>query len=370
MLVRIRGTDVKSGYQAEPNSRKGEDRSSVQYRMQDSGEMEFLLKTLENLPATEPEMWWGTLGTVRPFPNFRPERDVQELEMALGKKDVNTVVSILTNRTNTQRQDILQAYHTLTQKDLSKALKKLLSGPLEDLLLSLLMTPAQFDAHRLRQAMQGLGTDEETVLEVLCTRSPQQLQDITVAYKQAFGRGLENDLISETSKDFTQLILAILKKKEENVQGVIEYQLIDRDIRTLTEALRVKKVDPAPWIRVLTSRSSEHLDRVLFKWESVQEETVDKTLRSHFNGDLRLGFSVLVSTIQNTPLYLAQRLQTSMKKTSVLFGIMVSHSEEDLLSVRVEYRKLTNTSLYSALQREFKGDLQVALLSLCRSEDL
>lgn len=42
-------------------------------------------------------------------------------------------------------------------QDLSEALKKPLSGALEELLLGLLMTPAQFDAHRLREAMQVRG---------------------------------------------------------------------------------------------------------------------------------------------------------------------------------------------------------------------
>ncbi|KAJ8354699.1 hypothetical protein SKAU_G00222660 [Synaphobranchus kaupii] len=322
------------------------------------------------MPVIEPEMWWGTLGTLRPFPNFKPEKDARAIQVALERKDVNTLVRILTNRTNAQRQDISRAYHTLTQKDLSQALKRPLSGPLEDLLLGLMMTPAQFDAHRLRQAMEGMGTDEETLLEVLCTRSAQQLRDITVAYKQEFGRYLENDLISESSKDFSRLLLSILKKEQENMQGIIEYQLIDRDFTTLTEALSGKKADSTPWIRVLTTRDSVHLDRVLSRWESVRGETVDKALQGRFSGDLKLGLRILVRTIQNTPLYLAQRLQTSMKKSSVLFGILVSRSEEDLLSVRVEYRRLASTSLYSAIQKQFKGDLQLALLALCRAEDV
>ncbi len=32
--------------------------------------------------------------------------------------------------------------------------------------------------------VQGAGTDEETLLELLCTRTPQQLSDISAAYNQ------------------------------------------------------------------------------------------------------------------------------------------------------------------------------------------
>uniref|UniRef100_A0A3B3T390 Annexin n=1 Tax=Paramormyrops kingsleyae TaxID=1676925 RepID=A0A3B3T390_9TELE len=326
--------------------------------------------TVASSPLCFKEMWWGTLGTVRPFPGFNPQKDAQEIKTALEKKDGNTLVRILTNRTNAQRQLIARAYHNLTGKDMSFTLKKCLSGALQDLMLGLVMTPSQFDAHRLRQAMEGLGTDEEALLEVLCTRSTEQLKDITVAYKQEFDRYLENDLISETSKDFTTLLLAILKKQRENQQGVIDYELIDGDVNTLTDAFSSKKVDIAPWIKVLTTRDAEHLNRVLSKWERVQGVLVEKVIQNHFSGDLKLGFRILVQSIQNSPLYLAQRLQTSMKKSSVVRGILVSHCEEDLLSIRVEFRRLAGLSLYSALQKDFKGELQQAFLALCGAEDL
>lgn len=103
-------------------------------------------------------------------------------------------------------------------QDLQAGLKKALSGEVETLLLELLMPPLEFEAHRLQQAMvvraacfvfsycggvavsggffyvcmhtflwytaflQGLGTDEETLMEILSTRTGKQLQDISAAY--------------------------------------------------------------------------------------------------------------------------------------------------------------------------------------------
>ncbi|KAG7319514.1 hypothetical protein KOW79_016657 [Hemibagrus wyckioides] len=321
--------------------------------------------------TTKQSMWWGTLGTVRPFLPFDPDLDAHQIHAALDKKnaDVVTVINILTNRTNAQRQSIASVFQNHTQKGLSAALKKGLSGAVQDLLLGLMMTPARFDAHRLRQSMEGLGTDEEALLEVLCTRSQNQLRHITVAYYEAYSRYLENDLISETSKEFTKLVLAILKKEEINTPSKIDYELIEQDVKKLRDAIIGKKSNPEPWIQVLTSRNSDHLNRVLSRLEDQKGEAVEKTIQNSFSGDVRMGLRILVNTIQNTPLFLAQRLHTSMKKSSVVNGIMVARSEEDLLRVRVEFCKLTNLSLYSTIQKEFKGELQLALLALCRSED-
>ncbi|XP_048057006.1 annexin A2 isoform X1 [Megalobrama amblycephala] len=318
----------------------------------------------DSSPLMTEGMWWGTLGSVRPFPNFRAERDVTVLQAALEKKDVSTVVRILTNRSNSQRQSLARAYKNVSQKDLDASLKKVLSGDLQSLILGLMMTPEQFEAHRLRKAMEGAGTDEETLLEVLCTRTPRQLSNITTTYSQEFKRDLEKDLLSESSGDFSKLIVALLKK--ENGSGVI-----DQDIVTLSEELKNKKPAADVWIRILTSRHPDHLRVVLDELEFENGQTVEDALEGHFkgvlSGDLRKGLKTLVRCIQSQHLFLAQRIQTM--KAAVVQGVIVSHSEEDLLRVRVAFLQLTGTSLYTALQKQFKGDLQQGLLAVCRAED-
>ncbi|XP_066498917.1 annexin A2 [Hoplias malabaricus] len=309
---------------------------------------------------------WGTLGSVRPFPEFTAEKDVVEFQDALEKKDIQTVLRVLTGRSNAQRQTLAHTYQTKTQQDLNSILKKVLSRreDVETLVLSLMMKTEGLEAQRLRLAMKGLGTDEETLLEILCVRTPLQLSKIKTVYNEEFKRDLESDLISETSGDFTKLLLALLKKAY--LHGNLE-----QDVTVLRMEMLSKKADATQWIRIFTSRAPAHLRKVLIELEVEQGRSVADIIDTRFGGifaaDFRLGLHTLVQCIENPYLYLAQRIQKM--NVSVLLGVMVSHAEEDLLAVRTAFKRQTGTSLYTTLQERFKGDLQQGLLALCRSED-
>ncbi|KAB5554290.1 hypothetical protein PHYPO_G00048630 [Pangasianodon hypophthalmus] len=309
-------------------------------------------------------MCWGGLGSLRPFPVFQPEKDVADLEAALEQKDVSALVRILANRSNAQRQSLAQTYLSVTQQDLRARLKKVLNGGLEELMLGIMMTPEQFEAQRLRRAMEGLGTDEETLLEILCMKSPEQLSHIAAEYSKEYQRDLEKDLLSDTSGEFSLLLVALLKKK--HVAGQV-----DQDVRVLCEELNNNKADVAPWIQILTMRDPDHLKSVLIHVEAERGQPVTADIEKRFGGifsrDVRLGLQILVRSIEDPHRYLAQRIQTM--KGPVMQGLIVSHSEEDLLAVRAVYKKETGRSLYTTIQDKFKGDIQQVLLAICRSED-
>ncbi|ESO86736.1 hypothetical protein LOTGIDRAFT_148126, partial [Lottia gigantea] len=47
----------------------------------------------------------------------------------------------------------------------------------------LLLSSAEFDAKKLNKAIKGLGTDEQVLVEIICTRSNEQLKTIKETYK-------------------------------------------------------------------------------------------------------------------------------------------------------------------------------------------
>ena len=59
-----------------------------------------------------------------------------------------------------------------------------LSGDFEKTVLALLMPPTDYLASEVKRAIKGLGTDEAVLVEVICTRTNEQMTELKEAYKK------------------------------------------------------------------------------------------------------------------------------------------------------------------------------------------
>ncbi|EPY77550.1 annexin A2 isoform 1 [Camelus ferus] len=190
----------------------------------------------------------------------------------------------------------------------TKALKSALSGNLETVILGLLKTPAQYDASELKASMKGLGTDEDSLIEIICSRTNQELQEINRVYKEMYKTELEKDIISDTSGDFHKLTVALAKGRRAEDGSVIDYDLIDQDAQDLYDAgLKRKGTDIPKWISIMTEQSVCHLQKVFEKYKSYSPYDMLESIKE-VKGDVENASLNLGQCNQNKPLYFADRL--------------------------------------------------------------
>ncbi|XP_015242910.1 annexin A1a isoform X2 [Cyprinodon tularosa] len=312
-------------------------------------------------------------GTVTAAANFNPGADAGVLEKAIKTKgvDENTIIEILVRRSNDQRQQIKEAYQQATGKPLEAELKKALKGDLEEVVLALLKTPAQYDAQQLKLAMKGLGTDEDTLIEILASRTNMQILEIKKVYKEEYKKDLEEDIRSDTSGDFRAALLALCKAGR--TEGVSE-QLIDSDARTLYEAGEGRKgKDCSAFIEILTTRSAPHLRKVFERYSKYSKVDVAKAIDLEMKGDIENCLTAIVKCAGSRPAFFAEKLYLAMKgkgtRKHILTRIMVSRSEIDMKRVKDEYKKNYGKTLYQDILDDTKGDYEKILLALCGGEN-
>eukprot|EP00069_Balaena_mysticetus_P021213 bmy_13524T0 len=292
--------------------------------------------------------------SVKAYTNFDAERDALNIGMAIKTKETGYCLRL-------PEED---------QKGTCISTKPALSGHLETVILGLLKTLAQYDASKLKASVKGLGTDEDSLIELICSRTNQELQEINRVDKEMYKTDLEKDIISDTSGDFRKLMVALSKGRRAEDGSVIDYELIDQDARDLYDAgMKRRGTDVPKWISIMTEQSVCRLQKV----QELQPYGMLESIKKEVKGDLENAFLNRVQCIQNKPLYFADRLYDSMKgkgtRDKVLIRIMISHSEVDTLKIRSEFKKKYGKSLYYYIQQNTKGNYQKALLYLCGGYD-
>lgn len=332
---------------------------------------EFLGQLTLNVVSQEP-----TFPTVVPAVDFDPNRDAARIETAIKTKGVDeqTIIDVLTKRTYSQRREIAFSYEKTAKKDMISALKGALSGSLESVILGLMKSTTQYDASEIRGSIKGLGTDEETLIEILCSRSNNELLEIKKVYRELFKKELDKDVAGDTSGNFAKLLLALVQTKRAEPSSVVDFEKIDEDARALYQAgLAMKGTDVPTWISIMSERSVPHLKKVFQRYKSFSPYDMQESITKEVKGDLQRSFLVIVQCIENKQLYFAKRLNEAMKgkgaKEKLLTRIIVSRCEVDLKKVCSEYKAHFGESLQKAITEHTKGDYQKVVLSLCGPEE-
>uniref|UniRef100_A0A4W6D179 Annexin n=1 Tax=Lates calcarifer TaxID=8187 RepID=A0A4W6D179_LATCA len=297
--------------------------------------------------------------TVRPAPNFDPAADAQALRKAMKGfgTDEDTIIDIVTQRSNAQRQEIRQAFKSLLGRDLMKDLKSELSKNLERLIIGLMLTPAEFDAKMMRKAMEGAGTDEHALIEILVTRSNEEIHAMNDAYQNAYKKSLEEAIQSDTSGHFCRILVSL-------VQGAREEG--PADCMTLIFYC-IKKSDDMEmkFMSILCTRSVPHLRRVFQEFVKCTNKDIEQIIKKEMSGDVKNAFYAIVRSVKNQPSYFADRLYKAMKGLGTddraLIRIMVSRCEIDLFNIRKEFKETHDASLHEFIQVE----TMIVSLSLC-----
>lgn len=104
--------------------------------------------------------------------------------------DEATIAEIMGHRALLQRMDIKKKYKLSYGKDLIDDIDAEMkpSADFKSTCRALLMQPDEFDAYSLYHAMKGLGTDEDCLIEIIFTRTNEQLKKIRETYKSSARR--------------------------------------------------------------------------------------------------------------------------------------------------------------------------------------
>jgi len=107
---------------------------------------------------------------------------------------------------------VAQQYHRLTGHTILDAIDKEFLGDSKKAFRSIVyatLSPAEYFATRVQEAIQGFGTKDELLMRVLITRDEIDLPIIKQYYKQLYGKDMVEAIRSDISGDYQKLMIEL-----------------------------------------------------------------------------------------------------------------------------------------------------------------
>eukprot|EP01018_Ginkgo_biloba_P035036 Gb_33611 [translate_table: standard] len=149
------------------------------------------------------------------------------------------------------------------------------------------------DCEQLRKAVEGWGTNEKLIIEILGHRTAAQRKIIRQTYSQLYGEDLLKRLDSELSMDFEKAVLLWTLDPAE------------RDARLAHEAIRKWSPKNRSLLEISCAQSSIELLLVRQAYHVRYKKSLEEEIASHTNGDFRK-LSISLSSflyLPDAPLY-------------------------------------------------------------------
>ena len=224
------------------------------------------------------------------------------------------------------------------------------------------------DAEVLRKAMKGLGCNNSKVVSILCTRSNWQRQEIAKAFKVMYGKDLIQDLRSELSGDFEDLILALMEPPAVY------------DAKQLHKAMAGLGTKESVLIEIMTTRTNAQIHELKATYRQLYGRDLEHDLIGETSGHFK---RLLVSLCaggrdesnHTDPLRANQDARNLYRAGERRLGtdescfnaILASQNMYQLRLVFDEYQKVANHGIEKAIESEFSGDIRDGLLAVVKS---
>ncbi|NXA18431.1 ANX10 protein, partial [Ibidorhyncha struthersii] len=306
-------------------------------------------------------------GTIFPAPNFNPIMDAQLLGGALQgiscEKDV--LIDILTQRCNSQRLMIAEAYRDMYGRDLITDLKENLSHHFKEVMVGLMYPPASYDAHELWHALKGADTEEKCLIDILVSRSNMEIFQMKEAYLMQYNNDLQQDIDSETSGHFRDTLMNLAQGTR--MEGYADPSTAAQDAMILWEACQQKTGEHKNMLQmILCNKSYQQLWMALYFKELKANRNYNNLMFTCCNS------SLLVLCVRDKPSYFAYRLYNAIHDfgfhNKTVIRILIARSEIDLMNIRQRYKERYGKSLFHDIKHFASGHYESALLAICAGD--
>ena len=283
----------------------------------------------------------------------------------------NALIGVLARMPAIEIPVIKQTFYQRHHRSLESDVEKEVSGNFETCLLSILRGPLQQDVYCLHQAINGAGTNEDLLNDVLIGRSNADIRAIKEAYQHTYHRSLEADVKADLSAKTERMFMMLLAGTRAEDSAPVIPQNIDADVMELHRATEGRMgAEQLTVCSILTSRSDAQVRAIAHTYEQKYRIPLEKVLLKEFAGHMEDALVEMVRSGADKAMRDAVRLEDTMKGPGtkdkmLIYRVTAIHWDRNhLMQVKGAYRHRYGKELATRIRGETSGYYEKCLLAM------
>lgn len=296
------------------------------------------------------------------------------------------LINVVKTTNNLERQFIRENYFKMYRHELMedlKSLRQIEGKSFECLMIGLFRSPTEFDSYEIYEAVDGVGTNEEILSEILATRESYKISEIKKFYEFIFSNKLEEVIEEEKlSKDYYNFILKLLENKRRNSISDVNNNNFEKELNNLCnmkiektkKMTNEKKADFLSKITlILTQENPLNLKQLKEAFQKKNSMSIEEFINKEFDNPIR---AVLLYTLSGHIDYVefyAKRLMNAMigekKDNKKIVRSMVSIYPINMVKFRKFIESEFKTNLDDLISKNTKGYFKELLLVVANNDN-
>lgn len=263
-------------------------------------------------------------------------------------------------------------YNRRFMRDLLKDIKSETKGDFEDTLMALIQGPLQNDVYTLSSSMQGAGTDETALADVLLGRSNSDIRAISAEYRHVKQKDLLAHIKDEVSDSlFRMYSMALSATRAEPAAPVIAAE-IDHKVTELHRATEgTFGANNIAVAEILVKSSAAQIHAINEAYNRKYHRSLKDVVEDEFRGDVEDAFLHLLGSgtdkARADAMWLKQPLEgkVGVKDKMLIYRVTTLYWDRSRLeAAKGAYRQLYNRTLGTDISGMLTGDYRELMLAL------
>ncbi|KAM3080146.1 hypothetical protein ACMFMF_003555 [Clarireedia jacksonii] len=309
---------------------------------------------------------------------YNADLDARALRKAMKGfgTDEKTLIDVLHNKGPLQIEILRETFFNMFKRRLLADVESETSSWFREGLAAIIRGPLLQDCHLLYNAMDGLGTKESLLNEVLLGRSNADIRAIKTTYEKRYRRRLIDDIKGDLSADTERHFLMVLEANRNEDSAPVIPQDVDRDVATLwgaTEAIRGK--DRLTVCEIFTKRSDNQLRAIAHTYQQKHGKPLEWVIKKEFRGHMEDALLYQLRTAMDKAMRDANLLEASMKgfgtKDHLLIArvVKIHWDPRHMGQVKGAYQHAFGRSLSSRISSDTSGDYERLMVKCVEFSD-